>query len=243
VTAEVGRVLGDQVELVRSTGQSVSIELRDGGRALRARIVPVETGVVVLLRHAGEGTRERLARTTMSDDSFWQLFEAAPLPLVLEVASTATGEGASRINRKFTEMFGYTADDVPTVQHWWSLAYPDADYRAKIRDNWFARVGRAVADGAAIAPMEATVMCKDGATRAVEFFAAAVGDRHVVIFVDLTERRRAEELSELLPVCAWCKKLRDDQGYWQRLEEFVARRTGAKVTHGICPDCTAQMRA
>jgi len=41
-------------------------------------------------------------------------------------------------------------------------------------------------------------------------------------------------------VCAWCKKLRDDQGYWQLLEEFLARRAGVTVTHGICPDCRAQ---
>ena len=36
------------------------------------------------------------------------------------------------------------------------------------------------------------------------------------------------------------KKLRDDRGYWERLEEFIVRRTGAKFTHGICPGCKSQ---
>jgi PAS domain-containing protein len=204
--------------------------------------------VLVLLRGVAVTGAEALERSTISDESFWQLFEAAPLPLAIEIAVAATGEGASRFNRRFTEVFGYTAEDVPTVQHWWPLAYPDPVYRARIRDEWFARVATAVAQQAAIAPMEATVTCKDGSLREIEFFAAAVGDRHVVVFVDLTERNRAARelreartevhaLSDLLPVCAWCKKLRDDKGYWQRLEEFVARRTGATVTHGICPDC------
>jgi PAS domain-containing protein len=140
------------------------------------------------------------------------------------------------------------------VHHWWPLAYPDEEYRAIVRDEWFRRVQRAVAEQSDIAPMETTVTCKDGSQREIEFFAAAVGDRYVVIFVDLTERRRAAHqlreahaevraLSELLPVCAWCKRLRDDKGYWQLLEEFVERRTGAMVTHGICPDCRTRQLA
>jgi PAS domain S-box-containing protein len=44
-------------------------------------------------------------------------------------------------------------------------------------------------------------------------------------------------LSGLLPICASCKKIRDDQGYWQRLEKFIQEHSGAVFTHGICPDC------
>lgn len=44
-------------------------------------------------------------------------------------------------------------------------------------------------------------------------------------------------LRGLIPVCAWCKKVRDDQGFWQRLEVYLRAHTDAEVTHGVCPEC------
>lgn len=44
-------------------------------------------------------------------------------------------------------------------------------------------------------------------------------------------------LSGLLPICAYCKGIRDDQGYWQRVEAYVQTHTQAAFTHGICPKC------
>ena len=44
-------------------------------------------------------------------------------------------------------------------------------------------------------------------------------------------------LHGLLPICAWCKKIRDDKGYWQQVEVFVKEHTDAEFTHSICPDC------
>jgi hypothetical protein len=50
----------------------------------------------------------------------------------------------------------------------------------------------------------------------------------------LTEVR---ELRDLLPMCAWCKSIRGEDGYWQRVEGYLSQRTGAKFSHGICPKC------
>ena len=44
-------------------------------------------------------------------------------------------------------------------------------------------------------------------------------------------------LAGLLPICAHCKKIRDDDGYWTQIEEYLRVRTAADFTHGICPDC------
>lgn len=44
-------------------------------------------------------------------------------------------------------------------------------------------------------------------------------------------------LSDLLPICAWCKKIRNDEGYWQQIEAFFADHSKTRFTHGICPDC------
>ncbi|MBU3949740.1 MAG: DUF3365 domain-containing protein [Proteobacteria bacterium] len=50
-----------------------------------------------------------------------------------------------------------------------------------------------------------------------------------------------KELSGLLPICASCKKIRDDKGYWQQVETYVREHSEADFTHGICPDCEKEL--
>jgi hypothetical protein len=52
-----------------------------------------------------------------------------------------------------------------------------------------------------------------------------------------------ETLSGLLPVCSWCKRVRNDSGYWEQIEKFIATRSSVSVTHGVCPDCREKMLA
>lgn len=49
------------------------------------------------------------------------------------------------------------------------------------------------------------------------------------------------ELSGLLPICAWCKRVREDDGYWMQLERYLGNHTRAEITHGICPDCAKKL--
>jgi hypothetical protein len=49
-------------------------------------------------------------------------------------------------------------------------------------------------------------------------------------------------LKGLLPICATCKKIRDDKGYWNQLESYIDKHSEARFTHGICPDCATVMR-
>jgi CheY-like chemotaxis protein len=46
-----------------------------------------------------------------------------------------------------------------------------------------------------------------------------------------------KQLSGLLPICAWCKKVRDDQGYWKQIEVYIRDHSHAEFTHGVCPEC------
>jgi nitrate/nitrite-specific signal transduction histidine kinase len=48
---------------------------------------------------------------------------------------------------------------------------------------------------------------------------------------------RVKQLQGLLPICAWCKKVRKDQNYWQSVESYVSEHSEARFSHGICPDC------
>ncbi len=55
------------------------------------------------------------------------------------------------------------------------------------------------------------------------------------------ELRKANEtiksLGKIIPICAYCKKIRDDEGYWSQVEQYVSEHTEAKFSHGICPAC------
>lgn len=52
-----------------------------------------------------------------------------------------------------------------------------------------------------------------------------------------------KRLSGLLPICAWCKKIRDDKGYWQQVEQYVHDHSEADFSHSICPECSAKVMA
>ncbi|MBA4062531.1 MAG: response regulator [Isosphaera sp.] len=75
-----------------------------------------------------------------------------------------------------------------------------------------------------------------------------VGERVVSLQQGLADRvkeleeslARVSRLHGLLPVCAWCKRIRNDGDYWQSVEEYVTELTDLRVTHGICPPCLAR---
>jgi hypothetical protein len=60
---------------------------------------------------------------------------------------------------------------------------------------------------------------------------------------DLTQAlAEVKTLSGLVPICCYCKKIRDDQGFWSQLERYIQERSQAQFSHGICPECEKQVR-
>ncbi|GEM_PF-3331971 len=53
--------------------------------------------------------------------------------------------------------------------------------------------------------------------------------------------KEVAELREVIPICAYCKKIRTDKGYWERVEEYFSKHTHAKFTHGVCPTCKEKL--
>ena len=49
--------------------------------------------------------------------------------------------------------------------------------------------------------------------------------------------KRREELKGILPICSFCKKIRNDEGYWEQVELYVRERSAADFSHGLCPVC------
>jgi hypothetical protein len=52
---------------------------------------------------------------------------------------------------------------------------------------------------------------------------------------------RVRTLKGLLPICTSCKKIRDDQGYWNHLEMYIREHTEAEFSHGLCPECVKKL--
>jgi hypothetical protein len=48
-------------------------------------------------------------------------------------------------------------------------------------------------------------------------------------------------LREILPICSYCRKIRDDENFWHTVEAYIARHTATKFTHGICPSCMIKL--
>ena len=77
-----------------------------------------------------------------------------------------------------------------------------------------------------------------------------VGVRIIQLQVRLADRiselqealAHVNQLKGIIPICAQCKKIRDDQNYWQRVEKYIAKNVDAKFTHGLCPDCAEAVR-
>lgn len=52
-----------------------------------------------------------------------------------------------------------------------------------------------------------------------------------------TALANVKQLQGLLPICGYCKNVRDDQNYWQRVDAYLVKHLEVKISHGICPDC------
>lgn len=52
--------------------------------------------------------------------------------------------------------------------------------------------------------------------------------------------KRVKQLQGLIPICCYCKKIRDDENYWEQVENYISEHSDAQFSHGICPDCYAK---
>ena len=122
-----------------------------------------------------------------SERLFRHLLEVLPMPMGL---IRLADQKLAMLNRKFVEAFGYAQEELPDMEHWWLLAYPDPAVRGTMREEWLRRLEAAIRDHG-VALVEARVTCKDGSVRHVEFFGAGA-EYAVVMLNDLTLHKQAE---------------------------------------------------
>jgi len=80
-----------------------------------------------------------------------------------------------------------------------------------------------------------------GSNRDITARKSAELEREQVILEWQEALAKVKTLSGMLPVCASCKKIRDDQGYWQQIEAYISDHSEAEFSHGICPECAEKI--
>lgn len=153
------------------------------------------------------------------------------------------------------QLYGITSDTFSGAYAAWEAGLHPDDREAAVAALQGAVRGERDFDS------EFRVVWPDGTEHVIEASAAVLRDadgealRMIGTNRDITDRRRQESdqakqlssalsevetLSNLLPKCAWCERVRDDQGYWDEVSAFFAKRDRILWSHGICPSCAAK---
>jgi PAS domain S-box-containing protein len=162
-------------------------------------------------------------------------------------------------NRAAKKMFGFSEDEIlgKSLERLIPERYRTAHSRGIKR---LSSTGESRVIGKTV---ELQGLRKDGSEFPLELSLATWKSKDEIFFTgivrDITARKRAEEernelikelqevlakletLSGLLPICANCKKIRDDKGYWNQIETYIENHSRAEFTHGICPDCIKKL--
>jgi PAS domain S-box-containing protein len=180
------------------TGDEKVIEVRvpraDGDRYYMTTITPVKDANGVILSavcSSKDITARRRAEDALreSEERFREMVETLPLAIYLSVGIEQKCE---YLNPMFVKLFGYAAEDIPSVEQWWPLAYPDKHYRQQVSDEWNARVKHAIETKSTIEPMEVAVTCKDGSKKHILWGYITLREKNYAYGLDLTERKQVE---------------------------------------------------
>jgi len=124
-----------------------------------------------------------------SEQRFRRLFHDSPVALCVV---TEAGVLTDR-NRRFNLLFGYSPQELRTIDDWWRLAYPNADYRTEVLQSWNSAVASSVRDNTDIASIEYQVTCRNGGERTILISGLILGDGILATFVDITDRKMLED--------------------------------------------------
>lgn len=135
--------------------------------------------------------KDRLNETLRTNETeFRKLLKALPLPMAI---INRAGEH-TYINERFTQIFGYCYEDIPSRDHWRKAAFPDENYRQWALRAWKAAVSRVVNSQQESAQVEYNITCKNGDICSVIASCSQFGDDIIATFTDISERRRHEQL-------------------------------------------------
>ena len=119
-----------------------------------------------------------------------KILELAPVPMAY-----ADPDGIiTHRSQAFLSLFGYSATDIPDVNHWFKTVYPDANYRQKLRKQWTSAIANASAANGVTVPAVCHITCKNGTIRECEIHGIILANGgQLVTLIDLTDRLKADQ--------------------------------------------------
>lgn len=167
-------------------------------------------------------------------------------------------DGRSRfiyISPQCKRIFEYDAEQIrENTNLLWNMVHREDIERLRREDRQANRTGELFQSEIRITPPSGQVKW----IQLTSMPGAETYDSQVIwsgVVLDITDRKRIEEernqlvlnlqlalaeiktLKGIVPICSFCKKIRDDKGYWEQVEVYVKRHTEADFSHGICPEC------
>jgi PAS domain S-box-containing protein len=157
-----------------------------------------------------------------------------------------------RLNPAWERTLGFTRQELQS-KPFIEFVHPD-DRQRTLDQN-----GKVKGGGQALS-FENRYLCKDGSYKWLHWNAAPDFDQRVIYSAarDVTEQKRAVEereklvrelqaalaevktLQAILPICSYCRKIRNDENYWESVDAYVMEHTNTKFSHSICPSCYAK---
>jgi PAS domain S-box-containing protein len=218
------------------------------------RIYQEGTGTQKILLAIEDITDRKTAETALkaSETRYRRLFETAQDGILILDADTGQ---INDVNPFLVDTLGYTPGEFLGKKLWEIGAFKDIQASraafAELQSKGYVRYE------------DLPLNTKDGHEIAVEFVSNVYRVNHHKVIQcnirDITDRKRAEEdrvrlivelkdalskvraLHGMLPICASCKKIRNDEGYWEQVEIYIRDHSEAEFTHGMCPDCSKKL--
>ena len=240
-----------ELPFVRATGEHLWVRTAARPKYKNGQIVKVIGNLMDITdrktaeeRALAESERSKMFFSSVDDAIFVHPLQTEGFAPFVEVNDIA----CKRYGYTHAEFLKLSAPDITRKSD--SLSHKRASHRKKLLE-----AGHLV--------FEAVHLKKSGEEFPVEINSNIInqgGKPYILAVVrDITERKKAEkerdrlirelkqslsrvkELSGLLPICASCKKIRDDKGYWQQIEAYISRHSNAEFSHSICPDCMKKL--
>jgi len=156
--------------------------------SMNIRTVPDDDGHIVCYEGFVEDiTQRKMAEEALrrEKETFFTILNNDPVGVILSDRSGTY----QYVNREFTNVTGYTRDDVPTGIDWFRKAYPDPEYRRKVLDIWQEN---ALSEAGEWIDVEFTIECKNGEAKDIEFRSTFLKDYSITVLKDVTKRKQAE---------------------------------------------------
>ena len=145
-----------------------------------------------LLKQINRRQQERdraVEKRRLSEEKYKLLVDSAPMPICFVDNSGAV----TFMNASFKEVLGYSVLDIPTLDSWWQIAFPESEYQKWVINNWYSGFNKTVDGDSGVSSDEYKVVCKGGDIRYFIVSSIKLNDGILTTFIDITDRNQARE--------------------------------------------------